>query len=514
MFGPQGGRLRSLLWMTALSGLLGAFSMAAAEANYDTAWTFVYDGGKANNGYAIEDQFLDVKVLPNGEALCVGVTRDTGFLQNILLTKLSASGSPLKSKLFRASRGSAGASLLLSRTGDYWIGGWRFIAPYLIRLDTSWNVKSTTWYYDSLGDQRLLSNGAAINALYETANGKIMAVAGDHFPTNNGQNLNNYAAYLEFDSNGEKVRVNEWLNTTGYRISGWGLAADRISGLMVGGDEAVFYVDTTGVLKGKNQYTFSLPGVGTVNNRVMRIRRLRNGTVLALGQAYEEDCWTRWNRLSYDGWWTTLSIGGSANFRNTAGVSGQNDILFDATQLIDGRIVLVGFKRSLDQIGGIWALVTDSTGKDILWETQVPIKYRGDKGRSMDAYAVAATPDSGFTVVGRDLLPDSLGGANAFAAHFVPKPGPTGIRTAAGGKVHPSRANGTLAFVFDPRRGPEVELLLYTLQGRFVGRFLPNLEDAARGEIRVERGRLRRGAYLWHFRADREWSPGLAAVAD
>lgn len=506
--------LQMLGLMAASVGLLAVYAFPAAIANYDTAWTFVYDGGKDKNGFAIEDQFLDVKVLPSGEALCVGVTSDTSLLKNILLIRLSSSGSLLNSKLFRYSGGTGGASLLVSRTGDYWIGGWRYSSPFLMRLDSSLNVKSATWYFDSLGQRMLLSKSAAINALHETANGKIISVAGDQFPNNYGQTLNNYAAFLEFDSIGSRPRVNEWLNTAGYNLSGWGLASDEVSGLMLGGNEAVFYADITGELKGQTKYTFSLPGVGTVNNRVMRVRRLRNGMVLALGQAYEEDCWTRWKRLSYDGWWAPLSIGGAANARYTAGVSGQEDILFDATQLIDGKIVLVGYKRSLDQVGGIWALVTDSTGKNVLWEDQVPIKYRGDRGRNMDAYAVSATPDSGFTVVGRALVNDSLGGANAFAAHFVPKPGPTGIQRAAEKQLHVSRVNGKWVFTFDPRQGSDAELVLYSMQGRLMGRFLPNKLDAARGMFQVESARLKTGTYLWRFRVNREWSQGLAVVAE
>ncbi len=39
---------------------------ASAQVNYDTAWTFVYDGGRDAGGYAINDDLRDVKVLTNG----------------------------------------------------------------------------------------------------------------------------------------------------------------------------------------------------------------------------------------------------------------------------------------------------------------------------------------------------------------------------------------------------------------------------------------------------------------
>jgi hypothetical protein len=43
---------------------------AADAVNYDTAWTFVYDGGvDSASGRVYDDKFFDVKTLPN--SVCV-----------------------------------------------------------------------------------------------------------------------------------------------------------------------------------------------------------------------------------------------------------------------------------------------------------------------------------------------------------------------------------------------------------------------------------------------------------
>lgn len=41
-----------------------------AEVNYDTAWTFVYDGGVYEDGRPVYDNFYDVKCLNNGACVC------------------------------------------------------------------------------------------------------------------------------------------------------------------------------------------------------------------------------------------------------------------------------------------------------------------------------------------------------------------------------------------------------------------------------------------------------------
>jgi hypothetical protein len=64
-----------------------------AEVNYDTAWTFVYDGGIYNENEPVPDVFHDVKPLSDGGYVCVGETRDSTGMRNVLLIKLDENGS-------------------------------------------------------------------------------------------------------------------------------------------------------------------------------------------------------------------------------------------------------------------------------------------------------------------------------------------------------------------------------------------------------------------------------------
>jgi hypothetical protein len=67
----------ALLWSAAVG-------FAASQVNYDTAWTFVYDGGKANSGRNINDYLYDVKVSPDGYTFCIGETRDTSEVEHFI----------------------------------------------------------------------------------------------------------------------------------------------------------------------------------------------------------------------------------------------------------------------------------------------------------------------------------------------------------------------------------------------------------------------------------------------
>jgi hypothetical protein len=198
--------------------LVTGTTYSADTAYFDTAWTYVYDGGIQKNGRAIGDNFHDLKILPNGDAI-------------------------------------------------------------------------------SLGNRLILSRPATINAMVETKDGRILAVAGDDFPNNGSLPLNNYAALLRYDSLGAVVLVNDWLNTTGYELAGWSLTPSLTGGYMLGGKQSVFTFDDFGVLGGQSNYSFSLPGVGSVLNNVSRVHQLRNGTVMVAGKTYEEACWKRYQRL-------------------------------------------------------------------------------------------------------------------------------------------------------------------------------------------------------------------------
>jgi hypothetical protein len=88
---------RPFLGLVALGLFLTAGqAISANTAYYDTAWTYVYDGGKAKNGRVIGDNFSDLKILPNGDAICVGDTRDTAWIQSVLIIQLSTSGNAKK----------------------------------------------------------------------------------------------------------------------------------------------------------------------------------------------------------------------------------------------------------------------------------------------------------------------------------------------------------------------------------------------------------------------------------
>ena len=82
-------------------------SMAATPGfdtlvNYDTAWTFVYDGGMTTVGLKlpVDDVFFDAKTFPDGISYLTGVTADTGNWRGVFLVKLDASGKLLWKKKY------------------------------------------------------------------------------------------------------------------------------------------------------------------------------------------------------------------------------------------------------------------------------------------------------------------------------------------------------------------------------------------------------------------------------
>ncbi len=237
-------------------------------------------------------------------------------------------------------------------------------------MDSQFNIKSAFWYYDSINGRSKLLHGATLQSLVQTKDGRIIAVGGDEFPYGSGSTLNNYAAWMEFDSlealNG---LVRQWDEAVGFEIAGWSLLETSSGGFLMGGNRATGSFDKSGTMSSLYKYSFSLKGVGTETNQVSRVRKLRNGKLIVVGQAYEEDCWTKYQRLSYDAWWSFISETGSNDSWNTAGLSGSDDVLFDATQLADNRIAFLGLKGTVPD-SGLWVFVTDSTAKTIQWEKQ------------------------------------------------------------------------------------------------------------------------------------------------
>jgi hypothetical protein len=382
--------------------------------NYDTAWTFVYDGGIRKNGNPIGDEFGDLKVFPDGSSIIVGSTADTLGDDNLFIVKLDNSGKVLWQKMIRGTNTSwnLGNSIFVSKNGDLLIGGLRYSAPWLLRTDLLGNIKSSTWFYDSLNDKSLLARSCGINSVRETKRGTIICAAGDDFP--GGSNLNNYAAYLEFDSALNLIRYREWDNKPGYEIAGFNIEETRGGEYLLSGNRAVFYLDTSGAPKWQKSYTYQLEGTGSQVANIFRAKVLRDNTPVIAGQVYESDCWVNYKRYYYDAWWTPVRYSdGSIVSWDTAGMEAGSDIIYDFTQLKSGNLVFVGNPQYVGGIQMLWVFVTDSTGKKLLWEK----KYAGPDSLHIQPYSVCATPDSGFTVVGWGAV---VNNTNALAMHFAP----------------------------------------------------------------------------------------------
>lgn len=105
-----------------------------------------------------------------------------------------------------------------------------------------------------------------------------------------------------------------------------------------------------------------------MDNDVYKAKMLRNGSLMVVGGTYEGDCWQRYKTLYRDAWWSPISYshGGNESW-DTAGVQGGNDRLYDFAQLLDGRIAFMG-RKATPADSGLWIIVTDSTGKEILWQ--------------------------------------------------------------------------------------------------------------------------------------------------
>jgi hypothetical protein len=396
----------------------------AESINFDTAWTFIYDGGVATkNGvvYSIKDVFYDAIVLDDGTSYCAGTTADSNNSSGTFLVKLDLNGKLLWKKILNK-YGSC-RSIINAENGDLIIGGERGYNPLVMRLDTAGNIKWSSWYYDSTKNKSKLLRSATVNALIETSRGTIACAAGDEYPDNSGLAFNNYSVFLELDSTGKVFNGNEFNNESGYQMGGFSISEGTKKYLLMAGNQTVIYLDSNGNDIWKKQYTMMLDGVGSVVNTVSSVKVLRDGTPMVIGQAYEGNCWTRYATLYKDAWWSPIAYAyGTNDAWDTLGRQGGDDKIYDFAQLNNGNIVFVGKKSSTGDLGGVWSFVTDSTGKNVLWEKQTNIVYRSTDGRQPRPMSVCASPDGGFTVVGDYACTDSLGGVNAFAAHYVVKP--------------------------------------------------------------------------------------------
>ena len=495
-----------MLLTVVMLGIPGNSSLhAATQVNYDTAWTFVYDGGKDSaSGDAYQDYFFDVKGLPDGSVMCAG---HSGYSNtSSLLIKLDSSGKMDMKKTYTTThtRGhfnsQSARSIDIAENGDIIVGGERYREPWVMRLDSTGTIKWTAWYYDSSQGitGQILTGGGFVNSIHETSRGRIICAIGEQFP--GGSPMDNYAAYLEYDSSGMNKRVREWDNQVGASIAGFSIDETDDHYFLLAGKENVFFLDSTGAAKVKRNYTFMLDGVGSVTNTVIRAKELRDGTLMVAGQAYEGTCWTSWQKLYYDAWWSPIMEGSAANVTwDTAGLRGADDFLYDFTQLTDGRLVFVGKNAMGD---GVWTFVTDSTGKDILWEKQTKIPYGSSDGRSPQPLSVCATPDSGFTLVGNYSCGKGNGEMNAFAAHFVNAPvtvAAASVRFPDAQKIHCTFTNTTATFTFPHHSAASVELSIFSAAGKRVHRLSSVGGVAGLSTLVVDASRWARGVYCYRM---------------
>jgi hypothetical protein len=332
---------------------LGSLSADAAGVNYDTAWTFVYDGGVlANNKGPINDVFYDVISYDRNSIFITGITADSVNSTGIFLAKFNNVGKmEWQTRYFK---GSAGYSIDKTKDNSLIIGGRRGVGPFIMKLDTSGVIKWGTWYFDSLANKNILYQDAVINCVKETSNGNFICAAGDEYPENFGLEFSNYAAVLKFDSDGKILRRLQWRNPSGYKIGGFYIEQTATQNYLLSGNQALYYIDTSGGVVWQKNYTYTLEGVGSTVNNIARAKILRDGTLLVAGQAYEGNCWTKYKTLYYDAWWTPISYAyGTASAWDTLGRQGGDDIIYDFTQLVNGNIVFVGSKSSIGDVGGV-----------------------------------------------------------------------------------------------------------------------------------------------------------------
>jgi hypothetical protein len=136
--------------------LTASLFSSAFAFGYDTAWTFIYDGPKYADGSSINDILYDVKCLPNGVSVCVGASADTINSLQTLLIKIDPNGKLLQKKLFVTNNPvdvqynlEYAQSLFIAKNDDFIIGGQRGFAPWVMRIDSTGNIRWTNWYYDS-----------------------------------------------------------------------------------------------------------------------------------------------------------------------------------------------------------------------------------------------------------------------------------------------------------------------------------------------------------------------------
>jgi hypothetical protein len=307
----------------------------------------------------------------------------------------------------------------VAKNGDFLIGGERYLAPLVMRLDSLGNIKGTSWFYDSTKDVlgRMLKGSGIINSIKETKNGKIMCVAGDDY-NNLTTAPSNYAAYIAYDSTVTLQYTHQWYNVAGYKIGGRDIEDIGNNTYLMSGNEAVVGMDTNTTELWKAKYTYNVDNVGSQIAEVNRAKALRDGRLMVIGQEYEPDSYVRWGNFYYDAWWAEIAFAyGSITTSDTAGYKGGNDYFEDFVQLADDKLAFVGTHGGHNGHSPVWVVVTDVSGKKKLFSKDFFIQ---DSLQSPTQYplSIAASPDNGFTIVG---YLNKNSGRHAFAAHFIPK---------------------------------------------------------------------------------------------
>jgi len=394
--------------------------------NYDTAWTYAYDAGKKTDTTDLVALLYDAKVLSNGTSVCVGFASDSTGEKKSLILQLDFQGKLVRKQLLGTKSlthsyydGQSAHCIAVAKNGDFLIGGERYIAPLVMRLDSLGNIKGTSWYYDStkgvLGDR--LKGSGIINSIKETTNGKIICVAGDDY-NNLTTAPSNYAAYIAFDSTVTLQRTHEWPSVAGYKIGGRDIEDIGNNTYLMSGNEAVVGMDTNTTELWKAKYTYNVDNVGSQIAKVNGAKALRDGRLMVIGQEYEPDSYVRWGNFYYDAWWAEIAFAyGSITTSDTTGYKGANDNFVDFVQLADDKLAFVGSRGGHNGYSPVWVVVTDVLGKKKLFSKDFFIQ---DSLVSPTQYplSIAASPDNGFTIVG---YLNKNSGRHAFAAHFVPK---------------------------------------------------------------------------------------------
>lgn len=265
------------------------------------------------------------------------------------------------------------------------------------------------------------------------------------------------------------------------------------------------FIDTSGAIVWRKKYTMMLDGVGSMVNNIMRAKMLRDGSLMVAGQAYEGNCWTRYQRLYFDAWWSPISYAyGTNETWDTAGTQGRSDVIYDFTQLIDGKLVFVGIKATpVDS--GLWVFVTDSTGKQILWEKQYNLPGRDAGGyelKTLLPLSVCATKDSGFTVVGDN---NTYGNNhNAFAMHFVPSEPITvterSVLNQSNTAVKFKITGSKVVFTLPSSASLPVNLAVYNAAGKKIAAVENRNLNAGRNSLLWDYSGVGEGVYLYRLR--------------